>query len=174
MQREITDKETGVRKNNPNADLRALAHLRRAAQPIDAAREPQTLELHRRLEKVRHGNDYQLQFNQKRLETTAVVAHVLALIREEPQPSAKTQTATLLGSGDPKVMSEIRFQNLVKANTPADVMREFRAAIALLRNQAPVEDVAISILDWLDDTEWAESRKLQWLYAYHNQPNSAP
>lgn len=140
---------------NPIADPGVLARLRRAATPLAAAQEPQTIALYRQL----HGT----QFNEGKLEATAVVAAVLAGIRTDATGSA----AELLGSGDQPVMSPLRMRRLTSARNSQETLRGFREAVALLEGTAPVADVASSIFDWLDDDR-ADRRKTRWLYSYHS------
>ncbi len=140
---------------NPTADPGALARLRRAASPLDAAKEPQTIELYRRLHCAR--------FDARKLEATAVVAAVLAGIRAD----APGPTAELLGKGEQPVMSPLRMRRLTSARNVEETLRGFREVVSLLGGTAPVADVALSILDWLDDDR-ADRRKTRWLYHYHS------
>ncbi|MFN4207946.1 MAG: type I-E CRISPR-associated protein Cse2/CasB [Agrobacterium albertimagni] len=140
---------------NPASDPGALARLRRAASPLEAAQEPQTIVLYRRL----HGPH----FNEARLEATAVVAAVLGNIRSNVESS----TAELLGRGDQPVMSPLRMRRLTSARNAQETLRGFREAVALLGGNAPVADVASSIFDWLDDDR-ADARKTRWLYHYYS------
>ena len=165
---------------NSSADPGALARLRRAATPLEAAQEPQTIALYRRL----HG----AHFDERKLEATAVVAAVLASIRtdaarrddstsEASQGSVSSDsfrppsTAELLGKvkvkGDQPVMSPLRMRRLTSARDAKETLRGFREAIALLGGTAPVADVASSIFDWLD-ADRADARKTRWLYHYHS------
>ena len=145
--------------SNPNADPGALARLRRAPTIVEAAQEPQTIALYRRL----HG----ARLDVRKLEATAVVAAVLAGIRADATGSA----AELLGrpprNGDQPVMSPLRMRRLTSARDAKETLRGFREAVALLGGAAPVADVASSILDWLDDDR-ADRRKTRWLYHYHS------
>lgn len=140
---------------NPAADAGALARLRRAATIVEAAQEPQTIALYRRL----HG----AQFNERQLEATAVVATVLSGIRSNVAGSI----AERLGEGDQPVMSPLRMRRLTSARNAKETLRGFREAVALLGGAAPVADVASSIFDWLDDDR-ADRRKTRWLYHYHS------
>ncbi|MGH1419822.1 MAG: type I-E CRISPR-associated protein Cse2/CasB [Hyphomicrobiaceae bacterium] len=163
--------------NNRESDAAGLAKLRRSDNIVKAASEPQTQKLYLNLHKAKFGEGLRPELDITKLATTAIVAHILAYIRPNTDllkgAGIYDSTATLLGAGEPKKMSPIRCQNLVNATNPEDVMREFRAAVAILGNTAPIGDIAVSIFDWLD-TEHADARKIRWLYAYHNQPNSEP
>lgn len=164
LQREWPNGET-----NHQADPGALARLRRASSPMEAAQEMQTIALYRRL----HG----AKFNEQKLAATAVVAAVLAHIRkntaDEDSDDRGKSTAELLGRGDPPVMSPLRMRRLTSARDARETLRGFREAVALLKGRAPVADVAISILDWLDDFQ-ADRRKTRWLYAYHGASIADP
>lgn len=158
-------KKVGNGTKNHNAQPGALASLRRAANAMEAAQLPQTIALYRDL----YGN----RFDEDNLRATAIVAAVLAHIREEPAKSA-TPTATRLGKGDPKPMSELRMRRLTAARNERETLRGFREVVALLKNKADVADIAESVLDWLGPENQANSRKIKWLYAYHAAAQAAP
>jgi CRISPR system Cascade subunit CasB len=159
-------KEDGSPNHQP--DPGALARLRRAATPLVAAEEFQTMRLYHRLFDA---GDWE-----KKLEAVAVVAAVLADVRKNERKLAKgianAPTASLLGGKEP-VMSALRLRSLMSAGTPLDTLRGFRQVVALLGGRAPIDDLAESILDWLDPAK-ADLRKTRWLFAYFGEAAAAP
>jgi CRISPR system Cascade subunit CasB len=134
-------------------DRAALARLRRAATAAEAAAEPATLDLCRRL-----GWDW------CRLAPVAVTASVLAHVRED---DPGRPVARQLGPPD-AAMSWLRFRRLVQADTDDDRLTAFRRAVALARGRLNVSDLARSLLDW------DEQQRRRWLFAYHDAPAPAP
>lgn len=137
------------RPDGSGGDRAALARLRRAATAAEAAAEPATLDLCRRL-----GWDWH------KLAPVAVTASVLAHVRED---DPGRPVARRLGPPD-AAMSWLRFRRLVQADTDDDRLTAFRRAVALARGRLNVNDLARSLLDW---NEWQRRR---WLFAYHDAP----
>jgi CRISPR system Cascade subunit CasB len=132
-------------------DRAALARLRRAATPIEAAEEPATIDLARRLRATEHD-----------LETVALCTAVLAHVRQDDT----LLTAQRLGgwtNGRPLV-SLMRFRRLLQAETAADRLIHFRRAVALANQTLNVADLAEALLDW------SERRRIAWIFSYHNAP----
>jgi CRISPR system Cascade subunit CasB len=153
---------TWWRSLQPSADGRggdrgALARLRRAATALDAAAEPETLNLCRNLGLGAVG-----------LERAAVTAAVLANVREHVPGSPAARQLGPLEAEKPTsaVMSWLRFRRLIQADTPDDQMIAFRRAVALAGRRINVQDLARSLIGWDD------ARRRRWLYAYHNAPAS--
>jgi CRISPR system Cascade subunit CasB len=95
----------------------------------------------------------------------AVLAHVIAHVRDEPKPRrsfARALGAPPEGNADSSdaVMSPLRFKRLIEARDAPDLMREFRRAIHLLGSTANVSDLARSILAWNDKT------RRRWSFDY--------
>lgn len=143
------------RPDGSGGDRAALARLRHAATASEAAMEPATLDLCRRLG-----------FGPVRLGGVAVAAAVLAHIRDDdPQHAAARQ----LGPQDPSrsqdaVMSPLRFRRLIQADTDDARLTAFRRAVALADRRLNVADVARSLLDW------TPRQRQRWLYAYYDAP----
>ena len=133
-------------------DRAALARLRHAATATEAAAEPATLDLCRRLGVGWQG-----------LAPVAVTASVLAHVREdEPShPVARQLGPTTLGAKD-AAMSWLRFRRLIQAETDDDRLTAFRRAVALAGGRLNVRDLAGSLL------AWNERERRRWLYAYHD------
>jgi CRISPR system Cascade subunit CasB len=135
-------------------DRAALALLRRAVEPRQIWLVEAYDDLRRRLRGGRDDDD-----------RVAILAHVLAHVREEPRPSRRFAAALGArpeGGTDERdhLMSPLRFKRLIEAATPVDRMREYRRAIRLLGNRANVRDLARSILAWNDQT------RRRWSFDY--------
>ena len=141
----------------------ALAALRRASRPSEAAAVPETFLLYRQLGFSHLGD--------RALECVAVLAHVLAHVRA----SADTKLGKALGSGDQPVLKEIRLRRLVAARDAEETMRGFREAVALLDGYANVEDLTGCILAWLDPDEARSDRaRTRFLFEWHGAGAAAP
>lgn len=156
-------------QRNPHSDPAALAHLRRAADIVGAATEPQTMRLYRELSDALGWN----RFDERHLAAVAVTAHVLAHVREDAK--GRQTTAYRLGGKEP-VLSPLRFQQLTSASAHEDVMRTFRSAVAILDAKAPVADLSAGVFAWCgafgDDVR--DSVRLRWIYDYHHQGHAHP
>jgi CRISPR type I-E-associated protein CasB/Cse2 len=140
--------------SNPAADPGALARLRRAATPLEALMEPQTLRLCRALDVNRN--------DARTLDRVAVLAIVLAHVRE----STEGRLGALLGAGDPPRMHPLRLQRLISARDTEETLRGFREAVSLLDGRAPVPDLVRNVLGWLDGRA-PERVKARFLFDYH-------
>ncbi len=141
-------------------DPGALARLRRAATPVEALAEAQAVFLARRLGASPH--------TPAQLARIGALAHVLAHVRENDQSAPM---ARLLGpdrSGENAAMSPLRFQRLVAARTPAELMRQMRSAVKLLKARANIPDLARAIYWWGDTT------RIRWTYEYWDAGQAAP
>jgi CRISPR system Cascade subunit CasB len=143
-------------------DRAALALLRRATEPRDVWLVDAYQDLRHRLGAGDDGDD-----------RVAVLAHVLAHVREEPSP--KRTFAAALGATPEggtvlkdHLFSPLRFKRLIEARDPADLMREFRRAIRILGGSANVSDLAQSILAWDDRT------RKHWSFAYFGAASADP
>lgn len=131
-------------------DSGALARLRRAATPADAALEPATFVLMHRLGWPDH-----------RWEPVATLAAILAHVRED---QTKPKVAGQFGHrvDDRPVLSPARFQALIQAELWPDRMIALRRAIGLVEHRRiNVVDLAESLLFW------GERTRMEWVFAYH-------
>ena len=142
-------------------DPAALARLRRAATPVEALTEASAIRLARRLGITPDRPD--------QLARIGAIAAVLAHVRTHDDGGQKV--ARRLGpqkKDEPGVMSALRFQRLMAAETAEDLMRQMRNAVKLLQGKADVADIARSMF-W-----WNEATRIRWIYDYHNAGDAAP
>ena len=138
-------------------DRGALARLRRASSVLDAATEPATIELCRKLG-----------VGEEKLERVALIAAVLAHVRDN-EPTVKMARQLGQHEANPQgMMSWLRFRRLVQAETADEQLTQFRRAIALAKQKANIGDLAESLLNW------TEARRRGWIYAYHDAGQAQP
>ena len=140
-------------------DRAALARLRRAATPIDAAQEAAALDLYRRLGFKSHEIE-------RRLPSVLMVAVVLAHVRDD---DCRMSVARALGKqNDTAVMSELRFRRLMATEGEDNLLIAGRRLVAMLGRKANVGDLAESFLDW------SEKRRMRWAFDYYSASDAAP
>ena len=152
------------------ADPGALARLRRETSPAAAWGEAVVADLYRKL-------GYSAREREFRMAPVALVAMVLAHVREDegfllgealgpPKPDAS-------GQKKPAVMHPLRLRRLASARDESETLRGFREAVSLLKDKAPVADLAACILDW-NDARRGERVRSRFLFAYHGAGSAAP
>ena len=149
-------------------DRATLARLRRCSAPFEAATEPATVKLFRNL-----GFD---QRSEAKFGRIAVLAAVLAHVREEPTPL--TRLGIAIGApagGEPSdaIVKPIRFKHLVSARGDEEVMIAFRRVVSLLDRTVNVRDLARLILSWTDD-EAGDRARTRFAFDYHGAGFAAP
>ena len=143
----------------------ALARLRRCSSPLEAAAEPETAALFRRLDA--HPND---------IGRIAALASVLAHVRDEPRPSVRIARA--IGAppgGEPEeaIIKPVRFKTLMSARSDEEVLIAFRRVVALLDRKANVTNLAELILGWTDDDR-GDRVRTRFAFDYHGAGFAAP
>ena len=142
----------------------ALARLRRATSPFEAAGEPETIRLFK-----------QLGFRDPdRLGRVAVLASVLAHVRQD----SKDQVARALGpprGGKPEnaVYSALRLRRLLGTRGDDDLLIAFRRVVAMLGDTANVRDLTHQIQNW-DHDEWGDRTRTLFAFHYHDAGEHAP
>lgn len=155
-------------------DRATLARLRRAADPLAAAHEPATLDLYRRL-KMLPADASQGQIAAA-LSRVAVLASLLAHVRDEPKPKllfGRALGPTDLKAPDSAALKPLRLARLLAARGDEDIAIAFRRAIALLDGIANVGDLAWLVLTW-DRDELGDRVRTLFAFAYHDASAHAP
>jgi len=107
--------------------------------------------------------------SQDHLYLSAMVAALLSHIR---MAVPKESFATSLAQGDKPVMSELRFQQLLKSRTPDELFRRLIRAIRLLDRKANPLSLTQGVLRWYDeylygpDTNPARRLSVEWASDY--------
>lgn len=146
-------------------DRAALAKLRRASCIMDAAAEPATAELFKKLG-----------FGRDEVPRAALIAAVLAHIRDDSKEKLARAIGTPRGGeGTVALITPLRLKRLIAAREPDDLLIAFRRAIAILGHTANVKDVARQLLLWTDrDDRTADSARTIFTFDYHNVGDAAP
>lgn len=151
---------------NRGRDRATLAKLRRASTPMQAIEEPAVFDLYGKLGFTRQEVDF-------KLSRVAVIAAVLAHVREDARPSEsgfRLRVAAILGHSERPPMSDLRFKRLLAARSDQDLLVQFRRAVALVgARNIDVGDVAVSLLAWDD-----EKRRMRWAFDYYGAGFAAP
>ena len=153
-------------------DRAALARLRRASHPVEAAAEPATLDLYRRLALL--PQDAREDQIAEALGRVAVLAAVLAHVKDDTRVSL----GRALGPTQPKspesaVLKPLRLARLMAARGNAEIQIGFRRAIALLDGTANVGELAWLVLAW-DHPERGDRVRTLFAFAYHDASDHAP
>lgn len=150
--------------NNVNADTgsarRSRAELRRAGSTTAALSLAATHELNRRM--VDAGHD--LRKRKDGPERLALIAVTLANVMRHRTESA----ATRFGHGDPKALNGIRFEALIRSETPSQIMRPLARSLRLVDGAVNVAKLA-SDLYW-----WNEKVRTDWCFDYHGAADAKP
>jgi CRISPR system Cascade subunit CasB len=152
----------GGKGTRRGGDLGALARLRRA-DLLDAAMEEATIDLFHRLKSHPQGAF----LGERLVERTALIAAVLAHVREDDERKVKVAAAAgeTTGGGQ-RILHPLRLRRLFAAREPRDCLVAFRRLVAILRKKANVADLAESLFDWPDEWRGDHQRK-RWAFAYY-------
>ena len=139
---------------------RARAELRRAASMADALGISATHELNRRL--VGAGHD--LRQRRDGPDRLALIAVALAQVAQDRRETA----AQRLGAGEPKTLSGLRFNALIRAKEPRQLMRPLVRALQVAKGAANVRRLAADLYWWNDKT------RTDWCFDYHGASDARP
>ena len=147
-------------------DRASLAKLRRASSIMEAAAEPATIDLFRKLGFSSPGQN---------LPRVALIAAVLAHIRP---PERKENLARAIGTprggdGTTALITPLRLKRMIAAREPDDLLIAFRRTIAMLDRSANVSDVARQLLLWTDD-QHADRARTMFTFDYYDADKYAP
>lgn len=142
-------------RSDDGSSRKACARLRRCTTPIEAALVEEVHDLKFRLEQegVKKINS----------DTLALVAICLSHVKE----SGDKKLAELFGNREikdgPRVLSELRFQSLIKIRSKVELIRPIRRAISLVHNKnKPINVYALSE----DVFWWNEKVRHDWCFQY--------
>ncbi len=138
----------------------ARAELRRAASVTEALGVSATHELNRRL--VSAGFD--LRKRRDGPDRLALIAVALAQMTEDLSRSAAQQ----FGAGDPKALSGLRFNALIRAKEPRQLFRPLARALRIIKGAANVRRLAADLYWWNDKT------RTNWCFDYHGATDAKP
>ena len=146
-------------------DRAALAKLRRASSVMEAAAEPVTADLYKKLKLTHVERD---------LPRAAIVAAVLAHVRDGTSEKVARAIGTpRAGDGSTALVTPLRLKRLLAAREPDDVLVAFRRVVAILDHTANVRDLATQILAWTDG-EQGDITRTRFAFDYHGAGQFAP
>ncbi|MFM9938435.1 MAG: type I-E CRISPR-associated protein Cse2/CasB [Hyphomicrobiaceae bacterium] len=146
-------------------DRAALARLRRASSVMEAAAEPATADLYKKLG---------LQYPARDLARAAVVAAVLAHVREaSSEKIARAIGTPRAGDGSTAILTPLRLKRLLAAREPDDILIAFRRVVAILGHTANIRDLALQVLAWTD-AERGDITRTRFAFDYHGAGPFAP
>lgn len=151
-------------------DRAALAKLKRADTLLEAAAEPETIELFFKLGFEKHNAN-------RDLPRAALIAAVLAHVRknDDTQKIAQAIGQPRAGEDSTAKITPLRFKRLIAARTPNEMLIAFRRVVAILGKSANVKDLARILLSFTDpDDRRVDIARTQLAFAYHGATNYAP
>jgi CRISPR system Cascade subunit CasB len=146
-------------------DRAALARLRRCASPLEAASEPATIALYRKLG---------LEYPERDLPRVAALAGVLAHVRASTRdPLARQLGPPPGGQPEDALLKPLRFKRLMAARGPEETMIAFRRVVHMLNSEANVRDLSRLMLAW-DLVGLGDRTRTRFAFDYHGAAFAAP
>lgn len=158
--------ELGMRwwRNAIDADTgrarRTRAALRRADTPLAVLGVSAVHELHGALSEAGHGMHHRPDWPDR----LAVIAVALAHVKDGRGAAA----ARRFGAGDPPPLSAIRFNALIRAEAPRDVMRPLVRALKVIDGGTDVRRL-VKDLYW-----WNDRIRTEWCFEYYGATDAKP
>lgn len=134
-----------------------LARLRRVSTPVEAVMIPAVQDLHRRLLAIGHDLS-------RDVDRLALIALTLAHVKTGSGP----RLAQRMGQGEPKALSPLRFDRLIRSTDPAGLTTQLRRALAVVGHGADVAALARDLRWWTDTT------RARWCFDYYGAAHAAP
>ncbi len=142
------------------AARQARAELRRAANVTDALGVSATHELSQRLHRAGHD----LRKRRDGPDRLALIAVALAHVTENQRETA----ARRFGAGEPKTLSGLRFNAIIRTREPRQLIRPMARALQLIKGEASVSRLAADLYWWNDRT------RTDWCFDYHGATDAKP
>lgn len=146
--------------SDTGAARQARAQLRRAASVTDALGIGATHELNRRLAAAGHD----LRNRRDGPDRLALIAVALAQVTDDLGASA----AQRFGAGKPKALNGLRFNALIRAKEPRQLMRPLARALRIINGGANVRRLGADLYWWNDTT------RTNWCFDYHGATDARP
>lgn len=142
------------------AARRARAQLRRAASVAAVLGVGATHELNRYLADA--GCD--IRGRRDGPDRLALIAMALAQVTNDARATAAQQ----FGAGDPKALSSLRFNALVRTKEPRQLMEPLARALRIIEGSANVRRLAADLY-W-----WGDAIRTNWCFDYHGATRARP
>ena len=140
-------------------DRAALARLRRCSTWFEAAAEPETIVLFRRIG----------QHDEKRLPRVAILAAVLAHVRKDESSKIASSVGPKDGKEENALLKPLRLRRLLSATADDEILTAFRRLVALKGCTANIADLTRNILHWHD-----ERTRMRFAFDYWQAGPAAP
>ena len=148
--RGLTDKNIGRSRSE-------LARLKRAGGEVDTLSIRAVHDLNHQLAAA----GYDLR---RRPERLVLITSTLAHVKEH----TGMRLAQRLGAGEPKALSEIRFDRLIRTQNPAELVTQLRRALPVVEQRANVARLA------QDLCYWGDTARAAWCFDYYGASHAAP
>lgn len=139
---------------------RTRAQLRRADSVTAALAVDATHQLHARL----LGAGHDLRKRSDGPDRLALIAVVLAHMTSDLPNTVAQQ----FGDGDPRLLSALRFEGLIRTKNPRDLIRPLVRALRITDGGANILKLA-SDLYW-----WGDTTRTNWCFEYHGATGAKP
>ena len=136
------------------------ARFRRCVTPAEALTVEATHDLNRRLRSAGY---------HPQADCLALVAIVLSHITEDGHQRLAAVFGRRESKNSPRVLSEMRFQNLILSTDKADLIRPLRRTMAIVR-RIPVNVCALGN----DLYHWNDGTRTSWCFQYFGASDAAP
>lgn len=142
---------------------RSRAQLRRAAGVTEALCLSATHDLNRRLIEVGHD----LRRRRDGPDRLALIAVALAHVADTQGGRAES-AAKRFGNGDPKALSAIRFNALIRTKEPGQLLRPLVRSLQAVDGAVDVAKLAADLYWWNDKV------RADWCFDYHGAADAKP
>lgn len=139
-------------------DRGTRAELRRCANTLQVMEVAGFHHLHARLLPLGLANKTQ-EGTERSAAQLAVVAAVLAHLKEAGERKPALAFSTGASPGDPPPVSPLRFRQVLEARTPDELLLRLRRVLPLARGLDPIQLAA-------DAFHWSDRIRKQWVFAY--------
>lgn len=144
--------------NSLDDDRGTRAELRRCANILQVMEVAGFHHLHARLLPLGLANKTQ-EDTERAAAQLAVVAAVLAHLKEGGERKPALAFSTGASPGDPPPVSPLRFRQVLEARTPDELLLRLRRVLPLARGLDPIQLAA-------DAFHWSDRIRKQWVFAY--------
>lgn len=144
--------------NSLDDDRGTRAELRRCANTLQVMEVAGFHHLHARLLPLGLANKTQ-EDTERAAAQLAVVAAVLAHLKEGGERKPALAFSTGASPGDPPLVSPLRFRQVLEARTPDELLLRLRRVLPLARGLDPIQLAA-------DAFHWSDRIRKQWVFDY--------
>jgi CRISPR system Cascade subunit CasB len=148
-------------------DRAALARLRRVGTVSEALTEPAVMEL---ISGIAEETGWRIHPESRWVAPAAVTATTLAFLRK----NGARPMAEILGQGDPKRYSGLRFTRLIRAESDGERLTQLGRAARRLRADDVGVQIGLLATDIFRLWRWPDDVRRDWTFQYHQMTAAAP